>query len=126
MESPFPTEGDRLKRTREWETTEPRKKPDILKAPLTTHQYTVAWLCALPISRTFSNIKVYLFVGIDSGVPFNPPCENPDEDIHLGDVVVRWPETQGAPAVIQLDFGRVLEGNLQQNTSHLNFPTVDF
>ncbi|KAL3422946.1 Ankyrin repeat domain-containing protein 50-like protein 3 [Phlyctema vagabunda] len=148
---------------------------------LTTDQYTVAWLCALPESeqvaarlvldekheapsqtiddensyffgsinghnivvaclppgqpgvvsasklvgpmmRSFPSLKIYLFVGIGGGVPHDPPMKDPEEDIHLGDVVVGYSEEIGAPAVVQWDFGRSLEDGQYQNTSYLNKP----
>ena len=63
----------------------------------------------VPMSRSFLNLKIYLFVGIGGGVPHSPPCENAEDDIHLGDVVVGYSEAIGAPAVVQWDFGRRLD-----------------
>lgn len=62
-----------------------------------------AAILAQPLSRSFPNMKIYLFVGIGGGVPRNPPLEDPEEDIHLGDVVVGWAEQTGVPAVVQYD-----------------------
>jgi len=76
----------------------------------------------VPMSRSFPNLKIYLFVGIGGGVPHSPPCENAEDDIHLGDVVVGYSEAIGAPAVVQWDFGRRLEGDNYENTSNLNKP----
>jgi nucleoside phosphorylase len=75
-----------------------------------------------PMSRSFKNLKIYLFVGIGGGIPHNPPCEDADDDVHLGDVVVGYSEQIGAPAVIQWDFGRRGEGDKYENTSNLDKP----
>jgi nucleoside phosphorylase len=75
-----------------------------------------------PMSRSFPNLKIYLFVGIGGGVPHSPPCANAEDDVHLGDVVVGYSEAIGAPAVVQWDFGRRLEGSRYENTSNLNQP----
>jgi nucleoside phosphorylase len=56
--------------------------------------------------RSFKELKICLFVGTGGGVPYQPPKEDPKGDIHLGDVVVGWPENAKAPAVIQYDFKR--------------------
>lgn len=56
-----------------------------------------------PLSQSFPNMKIYLFVGVGGGVPRPPSRENPEEDIFLGDVVVGWPEETGVPAVVQWD-----------------------
>ncbi|KAH8587245.1 ankyrin repeat-containing domain protein [Bisporella sp. PMI_857] len=74
------------------------------------------------MSRSFLNLKIYLFVGIGGGVPHSPPCENAEDDIHLGDVVIGYSEAIGAPAIIQWDFGRRLEGHSYENTSNFNKP----
>ena len=74
------------------------------------------------MSRSFPNLKIYLFVGIGGGVPYYPPCENAENDIHLGDVVLGYSERTGAPAIIQWDFGRRLEGDRYENTSGLDKP----
>jgi len=75
-----------------------------------------------PMSRGFRNLKIYLFVGIGGGVPHDTPCEDADDDIHLGDVVIGYSKDIGAPAVVQWDFGRRLEGSDYENTSNLNKP----
>ena len=56
-----------------------------------------------PLQQTFRNLKVHLFVGIGGGVPCQPPKPNATDDIHLGDVVVGWPDVTGNPAVVQYD-----------------------
>ena len=59
-----------------------------------------------PLKRSFPKMILHLFVGIGGGIPRNPPRRNPDEDIHLGDVVVGWAEQSGIPAVVQYDHVR--------------------
>lgn len=59
-----------------------------------------------PLRRSFPNMILHLFVGIGGGIPRNPPREDPNKDIHLGDVVVGWAERAGIPAVVQYDHGR--------------------
>lgn len=58
----------------------------------------------------------HLFVGVGGGIPRRSATEdalgkrsrpkNALEDIHLGDVVVGWPEKTGIQAVIHYDFYR--------------------
>ena len=43
-----------------------------------------------PLKRSFPKMILHLFVGIGGGIPHNPPKRDPNEDIHLGDVVVGW------------------------------------
>ena len=59
-----------------------------------------------PLRDSFPNMDIHLFVGIGGGVPRNPTPKVPEKDIHLGDVVVGWPDETGAPAVVQWDFHR--------------------
>ena len=59
-----------------------------------------------PLKRSFPKLKLHLFVGIGGGIPHNPPKRDTNEDIHLGDVVVGWPEWPGVPAVVQYDHVR--------------------
>ena len=67
-----------------------------------------------PLSQSFPNLKIHLFVGIGSGVPRIPRPDNPDNDIHLGDVVIGWAEQSGVPGVVQWDLVRYLEdGNTE-------------
>ena len=75
-----------------------------------------------PMTRSFTNLKIWLFVGIGGGVPHYPPCENADDDIHLGDVVIGYSEDTGAPAVVQWDMERRLEGSEHENLSNLDKP----
>ena len=62
-----------------------------------------------PLSQTFPNLKIHLFVGIGSGVPRIPPPDNPKDDIHLGDVVIGWAEQTGVPGVVQWDLVRYMD-----------------
>ena len=67
-----------------------------------------------PLSQSFPNLKIHLFVGIGGGVPRIPPLEDPEKDIHLGDVVIGWAEQTGVPGVVQWDLVRYLEaGNTE-------------
>ena len=67
-----------------------------------------------PLSQSFPNLKIHLFVGIGSGVPRIPPPDNPVDDVHLGDVVIGWAEQPGVPGVVQWDLVRYLEdGNIE-------------
>ena len=59
---------------------------------------------SLPTS--FPNLRIQLFVGIGGGIPCDPPTEDATKDIHLGDVVVGWPDETGASAVVQYDLIR--------------------
>lgn len=63
-----------------------------------------------PLSRSFPNMKMHLFVGIGGGIPRNPPPSDPDKDIHLGDVVVGWSKRAGVPAIVQYDYRRAEVG----------------
>ncbi|CZR51490.1 uncharacterized protein PAC_01366 [Phialocephala subalpina] len=56
-----------------------------------------------PLSHSFPNMRIHLFVGIGGGVPQSVVLQDPERDIHLGDVVVGWPDLTGAPAVVQYD-----------------------
>ncbi|PWY64383.1 purine and uridine phosphorylase [Aspergillus eucalypticola CBS 122712] len=78
--------------------------------------YTVGWICALPIElaaaqaisaatvaiqmrSAFPSIRFGLMGGIGGGVP------SPEHDIRLGDVVVGRPDNQ-CGGVVQYDFGK--------------------
>lgn len=54
-----------------------------------------------PLSQSFPNLRIHLFVGIGGSVPRDPPPKDPQEDIHLGDVAVGWAEKTGDPGVVQ-------------------------
>ena len=62
-----------------------------------------------PLSLSFPNLKIHLFVGIGSGVPRIPPPDDPHDDIRLGDVVIGWAEQIGVPGVVQWDLVSYLE-----------------
>ncbi|KAL6717826.1 hypothetical protein ACLMJK_003911 [Lecanora helva] len=59
-----------------------------------------------PLHQSFPNLCIHLFVGIGGGVPRSPPPDDPEEDIHLGDVVLGWAERTGDPGVVQWDYVR--------------------
>ncbi|KAF3925932.1 Nephrocystin-3 [Dactylellina cionopaga] len=56
-------------------------------------------------------MTLHLFVGIGGGIPRNPSPDDPEEDIHLGDVVIGWAGQAGVPAVVQYDFRKAEEGS---------------
>ncbi|KAF5599912.1 ankyrin repeat L25 [Fusarium pseudoanthophilum] len=70
------------------------------------------------MTRTFSNLRAVLMVGIGGGVPYA-------KDIRLGDIVVGsvGPNNGG---VIQYDFGRTVQGQEFVVTGHLNQPPMAF
>ncbi|KAM0084015.1 hypothetical protein ACKRZS_003736 [Fusarium odoratissimum] len=70
------------------------------------------------MTRTFSNLRVVLMVGIGGGVP----CT---EDIRLGDIVV-GSVGRNSGGVIQYDYGRVIQGEEFTVTGHLNQPPMAF
>ncbi|KAJ5040794.1 hypothetical protein NUH16_011086 [Penicillium rubens] len=108
------------------------------RASLSHGDYTVGWICALPLEKaaakligaygnvsaatvamqllsTFHPIRFGLMVGIGGGVPSS------NADIRLGDIVVSQPAgTSGG--VIQYDFGKALSGGQFQRTGMLNRP----
>jgi len=75
-----------------------------------------------PLSRSFPNMRMHLLVGIGGGVPYNPPLDAPEKDIHLGDVVVGWADETGAPAVVQYDLVRREEGGITSSLCILDKP----
>lgn len=67
-----------------------------------------------PLSQSFPNLEIHLFVGIGGGVPRTAPSDKLDDDIHLGDVVISCAEKTGVPGVVQWDLLRYLEdGNIE-------------
>ncbi|XP_014562137.1 hypothetical protein COCVIDRAFT_84659 [Bipolaris victoriae FI3] len=58
--------------------------------PLGYSGYHHAGRLSSALLNTFSNVRIVLIVGIGGGVPLPKPCQNPLEDVHLGDVVVGW------------------------------------
>ena len=73
----------------------------------------------------FTNLKIFLLVGIGGGVPCHPQPQDPLKDVRLGDVVVGWPEDPAAPAVIQWDLRRQLSRDEDKLLGHLNKPHRD-
>ncbi|KLJ13510.1 hypothetical protein EMPG_11549 [Blastomyces silverae] len=67
------------------------------------------------MQHIFPNIRIGLMVGIGGGVP------SQKHDIRLGDIVVSIPGN-GEGGVIQYDFGKTIQGQTFQQTSHLNQP----
>ena len=59
-----------------------------------------------PLRQSFPNLGIHLFVGIGGGIPRRPPSDDPLKDIHLGDVVIGWPDRTGVPAIISYDHVR--------------------
>ncbi|KAI6301919.1 hypothetical protein MCOR33_002643 [Pyricularia grisea] len=55
--------------------------------------------------KTFSSVRMAMFVGIGGGVPRAEPSDDPTENVHFGNVVVGWPG-DGGPAYIYYDSGR--------------------
>ncbi|OAL47368.1 purine and uridine phosphorylase [Pyrenochaeta sp. DS3sAY3a] len=73
--------------------------------PLGYSGYHHAGRLSSALLSTFSNIRIALIVGIGGGVPSPEPCENPLEDVHLGDVVVGW-SRDGKAACIHYGWNR--------------------
>ena len=63
-----------------------------------------------PLSQSFPNMTIHLFVGIGGGIPRTPTPQDPTKDIRLGDVVIGWAEEKGAPGIIHHDNVRFLPG----------------
>ncbi|KAK2929290.1 Ankyrin repeat [Fusarium oxysporum f. sp. vasinfectum] len=95
-------------------------KHNVVIAVLPYGQYGLvnATAALKDMTRTFSNLRAVLMVGIGGGVP----CEN---DIRLGDIVVGsvGPSSGG---VIQYDYGRAIQGEEFAVTGHLNQPPMAF
>ncbi|KLP20382.1 uncharacterized protein LW94_2878 [Fusarium fujikuroi] len=70
------------------------------------------------MTRTFSNLRAVLMVGIGGGVPGT-------EDIRLGDIVVGSVGRNNS-GVIQYDYGRAVQGKEFAVTGHLNQPPMAF
>ncbi|KAK6343025.1 hypothetical protein TWF718_008403 [Orbilia javanica] len=60
-----------------------------------------------PLSRSFPNMQIHLFVGIGGGIPRNPIPEDAKNDIHLGDVVIGWNKRAGVPSIVRCDLQRL-------------------
>ena len=63
----------------------------------------------------FPDIQYFLMVGVGAGVP------SEEADIRLGDVVISQPQ-HNSGGVIQYDFGKTVEGGLQQPAGFQNAP----
>ncbi|KAF5253544.1 hypothetical protein FANTH_1615 [Fusarium anthophilum] len=70
------------------------------------------------MTRTFSNLRAVLMVGIGGGVPGG-------KDIRLGDIVV-GSVGRNSSGVIQYDYGRAVQGEEFTVTGHLNQPPLAF
>ncbi|KAL9567351.1 hypothetical protein ACKAV7_008593 [Fusarium commune] len=70
------------------------------------------------MTRTFSNLRAVLMVGIGGGVPY-------EKDIRLGDIVV-GSVGRNSSGVIQYDYGRAIQGEEFAVTGHLNQPPMAF
>ena len=75
-----------------------------------------------PLSQSFPNLRIHLFVGIGGGVPRNPPPEDSQQDVHLGDVVVGWAVKTGDPGVVQWDYVRYHDQDKVESLGSLNKP----
>ncbi|KAF2014091.1 purine and uridine phosphorylase [Aaosphaeria arxii CBS 175.79] len=73
--------------------------------PLGYSGYHHAARLSSALFNTFSNIRTSLIVGIGGGVPLPQPCDNPLQDIHLGDVVVGW-SRDGKSACVHYGWNR--------------------
>ncbi|KAI7763521.1 hypothetical protein LZL87_010576 [Fusarium oxysporum] len=95
-------------------------KHNVVIAVLPHGQYGLVNAAAVlkDMTRTFSNLRAVLMVGIGGGVP----CT---KDIRLGDIVVGsvGPSSGG---VIQYDYGRAIQGHEFAVTGHLNQPPTVF
>ena len=81
--------------------------------PMAHEDYTVAWICALPLEAAASRAMLHkihpqlpslhfgLMVGIGGGVP------SANDDMRLGDVVVSKP-TGTLGGVVQYDYGKTV------------------
>ena len=76
-----------------------------------------------PLKQSFPNLSIHLFVGIGGGIPRAPSRKDPDEDIHLGDVVVGWADQTGVPAIIQPEFERTQDDQVSTYLGLFNKPS---
>ncbi|KAN0071119.1 hypothetical protein V8E54_010550 [Elaphomyces granulatus] len=75
---------------------------------------------AKDLLRSFPKIRFGLMVGVGGGAPGHP-SDDPNEDLHLGDVVVSNPES-GHGGVVQYDFGKTMEEGKFIKTRSLDKP----
>ena len=76
-----------------------------------------------PMSQSFPNMNLHLFVGVGGGIPRIPPEDDSYKDIHLGDVVVGWAKDTNVPAIIQYDHVQYLPGGKYQSPGSLDKPS---
>ncbi|KAF4502574.1 ankyrin repeat L25 [Fusarium agapanthi] len=95
-------------------------KHNVVIAVLPYSQYGLvnAAVALKDMTRTFSNLRAVLMVGIGGGVPGT-------KDIRLGDIVV-GSVGRSSSGVIQYDYGRVVQGEEFAVTGHLNQPPMAF
>ncbi|CAF9922091.1 hypothetical protein IMSHALPRED_005332 [Imshaugia aleurites] len=79
----------------------------IASLPSGTYGTNPAAVVATQMARSFPDLRFVLLVGIGGGVP--QMTSDPDDDIHLGDVVVSNP-TYHLGGVIQYDLGKMHQG----------------
>ncbi|KAL5619981.1 hypothetical protein FOBRF1_003227 [Fusarium oxysporum] len=95
-------------------------KHNVVIAVLPYGQYGLvnATAALKDMTRTFSNLRAVLMVGIGGGVPY-------EKDIRLGDIVVGSVGRNNG-GVIQYDYGRSIQGEEFVVTGHLNQPPMAF
>ncbi|RKK16121.1 hypothetical protein BFJ66_g10822 [Fusarium oxysporum f. sp. cepae] len=95
-------------------------KHNVVIAVLPYGQYGLVNAAAAlkDMTRTFSNLRAVLMVGIGGGVPYT-------KDIRLGDIVV-GSVGRNSGGVIQYDYGRAIQGEEFTVTGHLNQPPMAF
>ncbi|EXL73668.1 hypothetical protein FOPG_11125 [Fusarium oxysporum f. sp. conglutinans race 2 54008] len=95
-------------------------KHNVVIAVLPYGQYGLVNAAAAlkDMTRTFSNLRAVLMVGIGGGVP----CK---KDIRLGDIVV-GSVGRNSSGVIQYDYGRAIQGEEFAVTGHLNQSPMAF
>ncbi|KAM0558099.1 hypothetical protein ACHAPJ_005266 [Fusarium lateritium] len=95
-------------------------KHNVVIAVLPYGQYGLVNAAAAlkDVTRTFSNLRAVLMVGIGGGVP----CK---KDIRLGDIVV-GSVGRNSSGVIPYDFGRAVQDEEFVVTGHLNQPPMAF
>ncbi|RKL38043.1 hypothetical protein BFJ72_g7505 [Fusarium proliferatum] len=95
-------------------------KHNVVIAVLPYGQYGLVNAAAAlkDMTRTFSNLRAVLMVGIGGGVPGT-------KDIRVGDIVVGSVGRNNS-GVIQYDYGRAVQGEEFAVTGHLNQPPMAF
>ena len=69
---------------------------------------TAAQKLVQPLTQSFPNMVLHLFVGVGGGIPRNPRPQTSCKDIRLGDVVIGWTKKTGHRPLIQQGFIRNL------------------